>query len=86
MDAFVDADLAFHLAVADASHNDLLRRFYHLSRKLVADVVSEMVQALEVREDAVRLQFAIAEAIRHTKPAKARAAALCHMTRIEPVF
>ena len=33
--AFIRADFEFHLAIADASHNELLAQFYHLTRTLL---------------------------------------------------
>jgi GntR family transcriptional repressor for pyruvate dehydrogenase complex len=86
VDAFINADLEFHLAVADASHNDLLRQFYYLSRKLVIDIVSELVQVRQVRIDSERLQRTIAETIEAHAIAEAREAALLHMKYIEPYF
>jgi len=77
--AFVEADLEFHLAVAKAGRNELLEQFYHLSRKLLFEVISEMLKVPNVKEDAIPLQRAIAQAIEQHDPRKARKAALAHM-------
>jgi len=77
--AFVEADLAFHLAVAKAGHNDLLEQFYHLTRKLLSEVIAEMIRLPEVKENSIRLQRAIAQAIEQRDLHKARQAALDHV-------
>ena len=76
---FVEADLEFHLAVAGASHNDLLEQFYHLSRGLLSDVITELVKLPNVKEDSILNQRAIAQAIGHHDVQSARQAALEHM-------
>ena len=38
--AFIAADLDFHLAVARAGNNELLEQFSHLSRRLVVQVIA----------------------------------------------
>ncbi len=84
--AFVEADLEFHLAVAKAGHNELLEQFYHLSRKLMADVVSELVKLPDVKRDAIRIQEEIATAIEQHDRTAARRAALRHMESIEQLI
>lgn len=84
--AFVEADLEFHLAVAKAGHNDLLEQFYHLARKLLSEVITEMVRLPKVKEDSIRLQKAIAEAIEQRDLHKARQAALNHWLYIGHVL
>lgn len=84
--AFVEADLEFHLAVARAGHNDLLEQLYHLARKLLADVITEMVRLPNVKEDAIRFQKAIAQAIVEHNPGKARRAATAHMRSVEHIL
>jgi DNA-binding FadR family transcriptional regulator len=77
--AFVEADLEFHLAVARAGHNELLEQFYHLSRKLLAEVIAEIIKLPNVKEDAIVIQGEIAEAIEQHDVQKARQAAINHM-------
>ena len=81
--AFVEADLEFHLAVARAGRNRLLEQFYHLSRKLLAEVIAECVRLPDVKEESIRIQSAIAQAIEEHEPRPARQAALDHMAYIE---
>lgn len=81
-DAFVKADLEFHLAVAEAGHNELLEQFYHLSRKLLSEAITELVRLPKVKEESIDLQRAIAQAIEEHNPQKAREAALEHMVYI----
>ena len=82
-DAFVKADLDFHLAVARASKNDLLEQFYHLSRKLFVEVIHEVVSLPRVQEESIPYQRAIAEAIAAGDAAEARRAAEEHMAYVD---
>ncbi len=84
--AFVEADLEFHLAVAKAGYNDLLEQFYHLARKLLSEVITEMVRLPKVKGESIRLQKAIAEAIEQRDLHKARQAALNHWVYIGHVL
>jgi GntR family transcriptional repressor for pyruvate dehydrogenase complex len=78
--AFVEADLEFHVAVAKAGRNELLEQFYHLSRKLLAEVIAAMMGRVPgVKEDSIRLQTVIAQAIEQHDAQKARLAAVDHM-------
>ncbi|MGD8465920.1 MAG: FadR/GntR family transcriptional regulator [Anaerolineae bacterium] len=81
--AFVEADLEFHLAVARAGRNQLLEQFYHLSRKLLAEVIAGCVRLPGVKEESIRIQGTIAQAIEERDPHLARKAALDHMAYIE---
>lgn len=85
-EAFVKADLGFHLAVAKAGHNDLLEQFYELSRRLLSEVITEMVRLPNVKEDSIRLQRAIAHNIQQGDLHKARQAALDHMEYVKDVL
>ncbi len=84
--AFVDADLAFHLAVARAGHNELLEQFYHVSQRMLAEAITALVRLPRVKEDAIVLQRAIAEAVAQHDPALARRAALAHMAVIDELL
>jgi GntR family transcriptional repressor for pyruvate dehydrogenase complex len=77
--AFVEADLAFHLAVAAAGHNRLLEQFYHLSRRLLSDVIAGWIEQQGVKEASIRIQRRIAAAIEQGDADRARVAALDHM-------
>ena len=81
--AFVEADLAFHLAVAQAGHNALLEQFYHLSRELMAHVIIEMIKLPNIKPNALRLQRAIAQAIEDRDPQAARQATVEHMVIVK---
>lgn len=80
--AFVEADLAFHLAVARAGQNGLLEQFYHLSRKLLSDVIRGLISFPGVKEESIEIQRTIAQAIQAHHPQQAHAAALEHMRYI----
>lgn len=81
--AFVQADLDFHLAVAKAGKNELLEQFYHLLRKLIVEVIREMLKLPHVKEDSIPYQRAIVEAIEAGDPAQAREAAIDHMAYVD---
>jgi GntR family transcriptional repressor for pyruvate dehydrogenase complex len=83
---FVQADLEFHLAVARASHNQLLEQFYHLVRELVSEVITELVLLPDVKEESIILQRTIANAIEAHDVPSAEAAALEHMQYIETLL
>jgi GntR family transcriptional repressor for pyruvate dehydrogenase complex len=83
---FVDADLDFHFAVAAAGHNNLLEQFYHLTRQLLSEIISELVSLPEVKEKSIVLQQAIAQAIETSDVETAQAAALEHMRYIEALL
>ncbi len=85
-DAFVEADLDFHLAVAKAGKNELLEQFYHLLRKLIVEVIHEMLNLPKVKEDSIPYQRAIVEAIEQGDPEKARQAAIEHMAYVDDLL
>jgi len=85
-EAFVAADLEFHLAVARAGRNELLEQFYHLSRKLIVEVISETVKLPTVKEKAIHLQRAIAQAIEQGDSERARQAAVAHMEHVHDLL
>jgi len=85
-ESFVEVDLEFHLAVAKAGHNDLLEQFYHLARKLLSEVITEMVRLPKVKEDSIHLQRAIAQAIEQRDLHKARQAALDHVMYVNQLL
>jgi GntR family transcriptional repressor for pyruvate dehydrogenase complex len=84
--AFVQADLDFHLAVARAGHNHLLEQFYYLVRDLLSEVITEMVLLPQVKEESIVLQRLIADAIQLRQVDQAEAAALEHMKYIETLL
>lgn len=81
--AFVEADLAFHLAVARAAHSDLLEQFYHLSRKLLTQIIEQIIQLPRVKEEGTAIQRRIAEAIARRDAPGAREAELEHMKIVQ---
>lgn len=83
---FVEADLEFHLAVAQAGHNELLEQFYHVARQLLADLATELIALPTVKKDSLPLQAAVARAIAQHDVAQAEKAALAHMAYIESLL
>ena len=82
IDVFARADLAFHLAVARASHNDLLAQFYQLASQLLADVIEELDRLPGVQEEAMAAHRSLARAIERHDVQGARESALGHLGRI----
>lgn len=80
---FVEADLDFHLSVAAAGNNQLLEQFYHLTRKLLAEIVAEMVALPEVKEQSIIIQRKIVQSIENGDIEEARQAASDHMQYIK---
>ncbi len=81
-ECFTRADLEFHLAVGRAGQNVLLEQLYHLSRGMLSKVIAGWVGRPGVKEESLRIQRTIAQAIEQGDPARARKAALDHMTYI----
>ncbi len=81
-ECFTQADLAFHLAVARAGRNLLLEQLYHLSRSMLSKVIVDWVGRPGVKEESIRIQRNITQAIERGDSAWARQAALDHMTYI----
>ena len=80
---FLQADLDFHLSVARAGHNTLLEQFYHLSRQLLSEVISQVIMLPRVVEESIPLQEDIARAIAAHDVEQAIAAEQAHMRYIE---
>ncbi|MFF9126671.1 FadR/GntR family transcriptional regulator [Streptomyces sp. NPDC014889] len=74
LDAFTDADVDFHLRIAEASHNPLLSDLY----RNMSDALWETVKANQCMVDAGDDPFhtALFEAVRAADPVAATAAAL----------
>ena len=85
-DAFVEADLDFHLGVARASKNELLEQFYHLSQKLIRDAIHEMVDLSGVKQESILHQRAILTAIDQGDPGRAEQAAVEHMAYVDELL
>lgn len=78
-EAFVKADWDFHMAVAKACHNVLIETFYYLSRELLIDFVSDVIQLPKVREEATQIHIKQAQAIENHDVEQACKYALEHM-------
>jgi len=80
--AFIKADFEFHLAIADAGHNELLAQFYQLTRTLFKEVSYELISLPAVQEESIEIQAAVLKAIEARDPHGARRAAEAHMQYI----
>jgi len=81
-EAFAEADVAFHTAVAEAGHNELLAQFYHTASKLLADLILRLVRLPDASEGSVRIEAAIAAAIERHQVDRARRLARWHMRQV----
>jgi GntR family transcriptional repressor for pyruvate dehydrogenase complex len=82
-DDFVSADWDFHLAIAEAAHNELLQAFYHLARELLLSFIQDAIRLPKVKEEATEYHMAQAQAIEEHDAHKARQAALDHMLYVK---
>jgi len=78
-EAFVQADWAFHLLVAQATHNILLQAFYNLSREMLLEFIRDVISLPEVRFEGSRLHKVELEAIARHDVEGAQTAAREHM-------
>ena len=84
--SFVEADLDFHFTVAAAGHNQLLEQFYSLVRQLLSEIITEMVALPDVKENSIRIQRLIAQAIEKADADEAEVRAIEHMLYIESLL
>jgi GntR family transcriptional repressor for pyruvate dehydrogenase complex len=80
---FIEADWAFHMAVARAGHNLLLESFYRLSRDLLLEFIADAIRLPRVKEEAPVFHVALAKAIEAHDPVKAREATVGHMLYVK---
>ena len=83
--AYLDADMAFHLAVADAARNPLLRQFYHIAAELMNEV-NEGFDTTDLNAPSLGYQRAILDAIRAGDPALARERAAALVDRWQAIL
>ena len=72
LDAFHEADLAFHLSILHATHNVVLRRFGELFRAAMRTGFRMAVSNRPISPESVALHRAVYEAIRDNDPETAR--------------
>jgi DNA-binding FadR family transcriptional regulator len=80
--ACLDADLTFHLAVAQATQNPFVLTFVQPINMALRDVYREPIGYLATQESTLREHGAIADAIAASDPDAARAAAGAHLARV----
>ena len=80
--ACLDADLTFHLAVAQATQNPFVLTFVQPINMVLRDLYREPIGYLATQESTLREHGAIADAISRRDPAAARAAAAAHLARV----
>ena len=61
--SFVESDIEFHMAIAQAAHNHLLEQLYRLLRRLLADFSTPLVTETSMREELLRHHVEVAQAI-----------------------
>lgn len=81
-EACLEADLAFHLAVAGATQNPFVLTFVEPINTALRDLYRKPIGYLATQESTVGEHGAIADAIAAADPEAARAAAAAHLQRI----
>jgi GntR family transcriptional repressor for pyruvate dehydrogenase complex len=79
VDQFQRADIAFHLAVAQASHNNILMNALLLIRNLLQNWIGSTLRIAGVAEKALQQHQRIFLAIAKKNPVAARSAMQCHL-------
>jgi len=80
--AWLDADLAFHLAIAEATQNPFISTFIQPINRVLRDVYREPIGYLATQDNTLQEHRAIAAAIIEGDADAARRAASAHLTRI----
>jgi GntR family transcriptional regulator, transcriptional repressor for pyruvate dehydrogenase complex len=80
--AWLDADLAFHLAIADATQNPFISTFIQPINRVLRDVYREPIGYLATQQNTLQEHWDIADAIIDGNADEARHAASAHLTRI----
>jgi GntR family transcriptional repressor for pyruvate dehydrogenase complex len=78
-DSIMDADMAFHLAVSTAAHNEILLNSVRLLRNLTRQWIRFKLMMPSVPEIVLKRHVAIYKAIAARKPNAARKAMRCHL-------
>ena len=78
--SILEADLRFHLAIADAAHNLVLRNAVQLLRNMMRQWLSLKLEIPGVPERVLEQHTAILDGIRQRKPEAASAAMAAHLT------
>jgi DNA-binding FadR family transcriptional regulator len=80
---FIDSDLRFHIAVADATGNSLVRHTLDAIRDVLRDALLDIFRIPGSAERAVQEHRAILAAIRSGDGTESRIAARIHLDRVE---
>jgi DNA-binding FadR family transcriptional regulator len=80
--AWLDADLAFHVAVARATQNPFVMTFIQPINRVLRDVYREPIGYLATQDNTLQEHRAICAAIAAADPDAARQAASDHLTRV----
>ncbi len=78
-ESILEADMAFHLAIAAGAHNEVLRNSVQLLRNMTRQWLQYKVQMPNVAPNVLKHHVKIFTAIKARKPAAARAAMRVHL-------
>ncbi len=82
-----EADMRFHMAIAKATHNDIVIHLMGSVSEVMLSVLKETRQVLiyseQKRDSLIQEHLAIYEAIQNREPQKAQAHMLLHLTNVE---
>lgn len=80
-ESYVRADLAFHLALMEASHNDLFLVLFRAFEKPLGEFVTDTVTKAEHIRDGLKEHRAILEAVQRREPGEARKVMWRHLCK-----
>ncbi|MFN7945457.1 MAG: FadR/GntR family transcriptional regulator [Blastocatellia bacterium] len=83
---FAQADLQFHQALAEATHNELMQLLLHPIAGMLTDLMMHLSPLPEAREEAIKHHRRILNAIRRSNADQARHAMQAHLGQFERRF
>jgi GntR family transcriptional repressor for pyruvate dehydrogenase complex len=86
LDRFLEADLAFHVLLATATRNDVLRDTVNLIHRIIAEEKAHSIRTAADYRKSARFHRAIFEAIREKRTDAARAEMAAHMGWMKTVL
>ena len=85
-EAFIENDLAFHMAVAECAHNEFLLHMYRAVREMLKDILIKVVKIPGVQSKSYDNHQQTFEAIRRHDPEAAKRLTLVFLKEIEQMI
>ena len=83
LEKFVQFDLQFHQALAEATHNDLMELLLLPITGLLTDIMAQLSPLPKAQEEAIKHHRAILRAVKRRDAAQARGAMKAHLKQFE---